>query len=76
MEQIHVYEIFPGQCGLCTHYGESHPDEPQLIQIRTKHQAPENYIDECGHPRHAELDLRTTAISGCKGFAPAPEVQH
>ena len=64
-------QIQDGQCGLCTHFGEGHTDQPQLIQIRTKHQAPENFVDKCGHPQHAPLNLSVTAISGCTGFQPA-----
>jgi hypothetical protein len=63
-----------GQCGLCAHFGESHSDANQLLQIRQSHEAPEQLVDECGHPRHASLHLRVTPISGCDGFEPA--VQH
>jgi hypothetical protein len=59
-----------GQCGLCTHFGETHPSEPQLVQIRQSHEAPETLLEECGHPRHAPLHLRVTPISGCEGFEP------
>jgi hypothetical protein len=61
-----------GQCGLCAHFGETHPDQQQLVTIRVRHEAPENLVDECGHPRHASLHLRVTPISGCDGFEPAP----
>jgi hypothetical protein len=70
-----MQQVQDGQCGLCSHYGEQHPQDQQLIQIRTKHEAPENYVDQCGHPKHAELDLRVTPISGCSGFEAAPEMQ-
>jgi hypothetical protein len=62
-----------GQCGLCTHFGEHHPQQhqPQLIQIRTSHKAPEDLVEECGHPQHASLHLMVTPISGCQGFEPA-----
>jgi len=56
-----------GQCGLCTHFGESHGGA-QLMQIRKNHEAPETLVDECGHPRHASLHLKVTPISGCDGF--------
>jgi hypothetical protein len=62
--------IHEGQCGVCTHFGEHHQPEPQLIQVRTKHEAPEDLIEECGHPRHASLHLMVTPISGCDGFEP------
>ena len=57
-----------GQCGLCTHFGETHVVGIQLNQIREKHEAPETLVDECGHPKHASLHLKVTPISGCDGF--------
>lgn len=66
---LHVDE---GQCGLCKHFGEHHPDEPEIVQIRKSHEAPEELVEECGHPRHAPLHLVVTAVSGCDGFEPAP----
>jgi hypothetical protein len=62
---IHVEN---GQCGLCTHYGETHAVGAQLMQIRKNHEAPETLVDECGHPKHASLHLKVTPISGCDGF--------
>ena len=64
----HVEE---GQCGLCTHFGESHNRDEKLVQIRVTKEAPETLVDECGHPRHATLNLVVTPISGCDGFQPA-----
>ncbi len=64
--------LHPGQCGLCAHFGETHPDTQQLVSIRINNSAPEDFVDECGHPRHASLNLRVTPISGCDGFEPAP----
>jgi hypothetical protein len=69
MQQVH-----DGQCGLCAHFGEHHPQREELVQIRTKHQAPEGLTDECGHPKHAELNLVVTPTSGCSGFVPAETV--
>lgn len=67
MKQVH-----DGQCGLCTHFAEHQPQEqPKLVQIRTSKQAPEDLLEECGHPRHASLHLMVTPISGCEGFEPA-----
>jgi hypothetical protein len=66
MQQVH-----DGQCGLCTHFGESHPFDQQLVNIRRQQQAPETLVEECGHPRHASLHLMVTPISGCQGFEPA-----
>ncbi|MCO5177334.1 MAG: hypothetical protein M9890_10235 [Thermomicrobiales bacterium] len=70
MQQIHT-----GQCGLCTHFGENKPNDVQIIQIRTKHEAPETFVSACGHPKHAALDLRVTPISSCAGFEMAQDVQ-
>ena len=68
-----MFQVHDGQCGLCTHFGEHHPEhQPQLVQIRSSKQAPENFLEECGHPMHAQLDLLVTANSGCRGFEPAP----
>lgn len=69
-----MLQIHDGQCGLCTHFGEHHPDDQKLVQIRTRHEAPVEVVDECGHPRHASLHLRVTANSGCDGFEPALQV--
>ena len=63
--------VHDGQCGLCTHFGEGHVNEPKLVQIRTKHQAPADLIEECGHPNNARLHLMVTPVSGCAGFEPA-----
>ena len=65
---IHVDD---GQCGLCTHFGETHGFGVQLSQIRKSHEAPETLLDECGHPKHASLHLKVTPMSGCDGFEPA-----
>jgi hypothetical protein len=70
--QVQLHE---GQCGLCLHFGETQPREEQLVQIRRKHEAPEDIVQECGHPSHAPLHLMVTPISGCAGFALAPEAQ-
>jgi hypothetical protein len=63
MQQVHE-----GQCGLCAHFGEDHGADRQLLQIRQRHEAPETFLDDCGHPRHAALHLKVTPISGCDGF--------
>jgi len=68
---LHLHE---GQCGLCTHFGEDHPADQQLVQIRLQQEAPEDVVDHCSHPRHASLHLRVTPISGCDGFEPAMQV--
>ena len=61
-----------GQCGLCTHFGETHRKDEKLVAIRVSKEAPESLVDDCGHPRHASLNLRVTPISGCDGFEAAP----
>jgi hypothetical protein len=66
-----MLQIHEGQCGLCVHFGENHKADQQLIQIRLKHEAPENLIEKCGLPAHAALDLKVTPISGCQGYEPA-----
>jgi hypothetical protein len=67
-----MLQVHDGQCGLCAHFGEhSSQDQPQLVQIRTKHMAPEDLVEECGHPNNEKLHLMVTPISGCQGFTPA-----
>lgn len=66
-----MLSIHDGQCGLCMHFGEPHNNDQTLVQIRTRHQAPEDLTEECGHPRHSPLHLQVTPISGCDGFEPA-----
>ena len=66
-----MQEVHEGQCGLCAHFGETHEGDHKLVQIRTDREAPEDLIDDCGHPRHASLHLKVTPISGCDGFEPA-----
>lgn len=66
-----MHEIHEGQCGMCAHFGEHHSQQDQLVQIRVKHEAPEDMLDDCGHPRHASLHLKVTPLSGCDGFEPA-----
>jgi hypothetical protein len=61
--------VHEGQCGVCTHFGEHHAEQPKLTQIRQSKKAPEDMIDECDHPKHASLHLKVTPISGCDGFA-------
>jgi len=66
--------LHEGQCGLCAHFGEDETDPNQqqkLVQIRVDGQAPEDFVEDCGHPQHAGLDLKVTPISGCAGFTPA-----
>jgi hypothetical protein len=62
-----------GQCGLCTHFGETHAQNAALITIHSSKKADEGMLDECGHPKHAPLHLKVTPISGCDGFVPAAQ---
>ena len=66
-----MQKVSEGQCGLCSHFGESHHREEKLVQIRVTREGPETLVEECGHPRHASLHLMVTPISGCEGFEPA-----
>ncbi|MBV8552679.1 MAG: hypothetical protein JOY54_15385 [Acidobacteriaceae bacterium] len=66
-----MLHIHTGQCGLCVHFGEEHPDDQKLIQIRRSMEAAEDFIDECRHPMHEKLHLKVTAVSACDGFEPA-----
>lgn len=66
-----MLQVHDGQCGLCTHFGEHDQQQVSLTQIRIKHEAPEDLVEECGHPKHAPLHLVVTPISGCDGFEPA-----
>jgi hypothetical protein len=71
-----MLEVHDGQCGLCTHFGEHHPEETRkLVQIRSSKKAPEDLTEECGHPQHVSLHLQVTPVSGCDGFEPATATQ-
>ena len=63
-------QIQNGQCGLCDHFGQYHRTDA-LVSILSSHQADLKVLDECGHPKHADLHLKVTPISGCDGFVPA-----
>jgi hypothetical protein len=64
--------VHEGQCGVCGHFGEHHKSDV-LVSILTTKKADESFVDECGHPRHANLHLKVTPISGCDGFIPAAQ---
>lgn len=64
-----MLNIQQGQCGLCSHFGEGHNDAI-LTQIRSSQQAEEDQLEDCGHPKHAPLHLKVTAVSTCDGFEP------
>jgi hypothetical protein len=61
---LHVQE---GQCGLCTHFGEGHGDG-LVVKIRSTHEAKEDLVEDCGHPKFVPLHLKVTAVSTCDGF--------
>ena len=65
--------LHSGQCGLCNHFGEHHARWAALVSILTSKKAEPTVMDECGHPKHAPLHLKVTAISGCDGFVPAAQ---
>ncbi len=66
-----MIKLHEGQCGMCAHFGEDHASDDRLVQIRVRGEAPEDCIEDCGHPRHADLHLKVSANSGCDGFKPA-----
>src|SRR5208282_5356002 len=57
-EESIMLQLHDGQCGLCSHFGEKHPRDSKLVEIRTSHKAPETLIDDCAHPKHASLHLK------------------
>lgn len=61
----------PGSAGCVPILAKDHPQDQKLIEIRSKQEAPDTYIDRCGHPSDAALNLKVTAISGCSAFEPA-----
>jgi hypothetical protein len=66
-----MLQLQPGQCGLCTHFGDNHdPTAPRPIYLQLKEDALKTKVSECDHPAHAPLHLKVTAISGCEGFEP------
>jgi hypothetical protein len=58
---------------MCGHFGENHGNSDVLISIHMNKKADVAMLDECGHPKHAPLHLKVTAISGCDGFVPAAQ---
>ena len=68
-----MHSVQTGQCGLCTHFGETHAKSPALVTILKSKKADEGLLDDCGHPKHAALHLKVTPISGCDGFVQAAQ---
>ena len=66
-----MISIHDGQCGLCSHFGEGDKsNHSKLVQIHSTKKAPEDFLDQCGHPKLHGLHLKVTALSGCDGFSP------
>lgn len=49
---LHIREE---QCGLCAQFGEEHPQDQRLTQIRSSLEASEEVVYICGHPTHERL---------------------
>jgi hypothetical protein len=65
--------VHDGQCGLCTHFGETHEKTNVLVSILTTKSADATLLDSCGLPKNAALHLKVTPFSGCDGFQPAAQ---
>ena len=65
-----MVSIQDGQCGMCAHFG-GESEKPQIIEFRIKGEAPETLVESCGHPAHADLQLKVSVVSTCEGFTPA-----
>jgi hypothetical protein len=61
-EEDIMLKVQERQCGVFTHFAEGHADS---------HEAKEDVLEDCGHPKHAPLHLKVTGISKCDGFEPA-----
>ncbi len=69
-----MLQVQQGQCGMCVHFGENDKaEEPKLIQIRLKGEAPDDLIEACGLPANQAVGLKVSPISGCQGFEAAPQ---
>ena len=71
VEETAMIALHEGQCGLCTHFGETHKSDEKLVQIHATMRAPEDLLDSCGHPKHSGLHLKVTPMSSCDGYHPA-----
>ncbi len=65
--------VHDGQCGLCSHFGETHAKTNVLVSILSTKSADAALLDTCGLPKNAALHLKVTPISGCDGFQPAAQ---
>lgn len=66
-----MLRITDGQCGMCAHYGEHADNTQKLVQIRIAGEAPEDMVEDCGHPRMEPLNLKVSPTSTCAGYTPA-----
>jgi hypothetical protein len=37
LKESDMLQLHDGQCGLCVHFGDEHPEESKLVKIRTTH---------------------------------------
>ena len=65
-----MLNIDDGQCGRCLHFGE-HSNDDVLVEIRVNGEAPDGYVNECGHPALEGLHLKVAANGMCDGFQAA-----
>ena len=71
-----MLQLQPGQCGLCTHFGDNHDASvPQPLNLLAKDESLATKTSDCDHPAHAPLHLKVTPVSGCAGFEPADQLQ-
>lgn len=75
-EDIEMIDLQPGQCGLCSHFGDNHDaGAPRPLTLLTKDEELSTKVSDCDHPAHAPLRLKVTPVSGCAGFEPAEQLQ-
>ena len=75
-EEDMMLNLQPGQCGLCSHFGDNHDTSaPQPLQLLAKDEDLVAKVCDCDDPAHAPLHLRVTPVSGCAGFEPAKQLQ-
>jgi hypothetical protein len=67
-----MIQVTDGHCGMCVHFGEHDTQhQEQLVEIRDTKVAPEDLVEECGHPKLESLHLEVTAAASCDGYEPA-----
>ena len=65
-----MLDINDGQCGRCLHFGE-HSSDDALVEIRVNGEAPDGYVNECGHPTLEGLHLKVAVNGMCDGYQAA-----